>query len=69
MDGKIKDNNTVNLDVLATKGDIAEVKIEIGTIKQEMANNKTDLLKWMVGMFIPLYLTIIGLILTILLKH
>jgi len=69
VDGKIKDNNAVNLNVLSTKGDIAEVKLEIGSIKQEMANNKTDLLKWMIGMFVPLYLTIIGLIITILLKH
>ena len=69
VDGKIKDNNAVNLNVLSTKGDIAEVKLEIGSIKQEMANNKTDLLKWMIGMFVPLYLTIIGLIITILLKY
>ena len=58
VDGKIKDNNQINLNILATKEDIAGVRMEI-----------SNLLKWMVGMFIPLYLTIIGLMITILLKH
>jgi len=58
VDGKIKDNNQINLSILATKEDIAGVRMEI-----------SNLLKWMVGMFIPLYLTIIGLMITILLKH
>ena len=69
VDGKIKDNNQINLNILATKGDIAEVKLEIADVKREIASSKTDLLKWIVGMFIPLYLTIIGLMITILLKH
>ena len=58
VDGKIKDNNQINLNILATKEDIAGLRMEI-----------SNLLKWMVGMFIPLYLTIIGLMITILLKH
>ena len=58
VDGKIQDNNKINLNILATKDDIAGVRMEIA-----------NLLKWMVGMFIPLYLTIIGLMITILLKH
>jgi len=58
VDGKIKDNNQINLSILATKEDIAGVRMEI-----------SNLLKWMVGLFIPLYLTIIGLMITILLKH
>ena len=58
VDGKIKDNNQINLNILATKEDIAGVRFEI-----------SNLLKWMVGMFIPLYLTIIGLTITLLLKH
>ena len=62
VDGKIQDNNKVNLNILATKEDIGDLKLEI-------ANIKADLLKWMIGMFIPLYLTIIGLMITILLKH
>ena len=69
VDEKIKDNNQINLNILATKGDIAEVKLEIADVKRGIASSKTDLHKWMVGMFIPLYLTIIGLSITILLKH
>ena len=69
VDEKIKDNNQINLNILATKGDIAEVKLEIADVKREIASSKTDLLKLMVGMFIPLYLTIFGLLITILLKH
>ena len=62
VDSKIKDNNETNLKVLATKEDIS-------LLKQDISNLKSEILKWMVGMFIPLYLTIIGLIITILLKH
>jgi len=58
----------INLNVLSTKEDITELKLEIGSIKLEVANNNTDILKWMIGMFVPLYLTIIGLIIAILLK-
>ena len=62
VDGKIKDNNEVNLKVLATKEDISLLKLDI-------SNLKSEILKWMVGLFIPLYLTIVGLIITMLLKH
>ena len=62
MDSKIKDNNETNLKVLATKEDIS-------LLKQDIANLKSEMLKWMIGLFIPLYLTIIGLIITLLLKH
>ena len=62
VDSKIKDNNETNLKILATKEDIS-------LLKQDIANLKSEILKWMVGMFIPLYLTIVGLIITLLLKH
>ena len=62
VDGKIKDNNEVNLKVLATKEDISLLKLDISNLKSEILN-------WMVGLFIPLYLTIVGLIITMLLKH
>jgi len=62
VDGKIKDNNEVNLKLLATKEDISLLKLDI-------SNLKSEILKWMVGLFIPLYLTIVGLIITMLLKH
>jgi len=62
VDNKIKDNNETNLKVLATKEDIS-------LLKHDIANLKSEILKWMFGMFIPLYLTIVGLIITLLLKH
>ena len=61
VDSKIKDNNETNLKV-STKEDIS-------LLKQDISNLKSEILKWMVGLFIPLYLTIIGLIITLLLKH
>ncbi len=47
---------------MATKTDIAEInaKIEHMATKAEVAEIKTDILKWM----IPLFLTVIGLIIT-----
>ena len=44
------------------------VRKEMAT-KEDIAALKSELLKWTVGMFIPLYLTIVGLIITLLLKH
>ena len=69
VDTKIKENNEANLKILATKEDIAALKEDIAIVRQEVAIVKSDILKWMIGMFIPLYLSIIGLIITLLLKH
>ena len=38
-------------------------------LSTRIADSKADLLKWMIGMFIPLYLSIIGLFVAILLKR
>ena len=48
--------------------DLEILRKEMAT-KEDIASLKSEILKWMVGMFIPLYLTIIGLIITLLLKH
>jgi len=55
VDAKIKETNEANLKILSTKEDIA--------------NLKSEMLKWMIGLFVPLYLTIIGLFIILLLKH
>ena len=55
VDAKLKETNEANLKILSTKEDIA--------------NLKSEMLKWMIGLFVPLYLTTIGLIITLLLKH
>lgn len=44
------------------------IKADVLSTKQDIAEAKADILKWMVGLFIPLYLTIIGLIVTIIVK-
>ena len=41
----------------------------IGTLRAEIRDQKSEILKWLVGLFIPLYLTIVGLIITLLLRH
>ena len=38
VDGKIKDNNEVNLKVLATKEDISLLKLDISNLKSEFKN-------------------------------
>lgn len=48
-------------DILATKQDISELRLEM---RQEIANTKVDLIKWMVGFWIAQMAAIIGLYLT-----
>ncbi len=57
----------VHSQILQNK-DLEIVRKEMAT-KEDIAALKSELLKWTVGMFIPLYLTIVGLIITLLLKH
>ena len=58
VDNKIKENNEANLKVLATREDIANLRTEL---KVEIRESKSELLKWIVALFIPLYLSILGL--------
>ena len=57
------------ISVLATKDDITAIRADMATLRAELKEQKADILKWMVGLFIPLYLSIIGLIITLLLRH
>ena len=47
VDHKIKDNNETNLNVLATKGDIAELKVEMSKLEVKIADSKAEMIKWM----------------------
>ena len=47
VDHKIKDNNETNLNVLATKGDIAELKVEMSNLEVKIADSKAEMIKWM----------------------
>jgi DNA-directed RNA polymerase sigma subunit (sigma70/sigma32) len=62
VDLKLKQSQDANSKVTATKEDIAK-------LETKLSESKSEVIKWMVGLFIPLYLTIIGLIVTLLLKH
>ena len=54
VDNKFEDKQTI----LATKEDL-----------YKLSEKMSDQFKWMVGLFIPLYLSMIGLIITLLLRH
>ena len=54
VDNKLKQSNENNLKVLATKEDIGNLRVEI-------KETKTEMLKWFVGLFITLAIMIIGL--------
>ena len=54
VDAKIKDANEQNLKVLATKEDIANLRTEIAT-------SKNDMIKWFFTIFMALAVMIIGL--------
>ena len=47
VDHKIRDNNETNLNVLATKGDIAELKVEMSNLEVKIADSKAEMIKWM----------------------
>ena len=54
VDGKIKDNNETNLNILSTKQDLLQLEIRL---KDKM----TDQFKWVIGVFLTLAIMIIGL--------
>jgi hypothetical protein len=37
------------IDELATKGDVKELELKIEQVRSEIANSKTELIKWIVG--------------------
>ena len=47
VDHKIKDNNEFNLNILATKADIGELKIEMSNLEVKIADSKAEMIKWM----------------------
>jgi hypothetical protein len=67
---KFKEENSSRFNKIDTE--IAIVKQEIAIVKQEMkaeiATSKSDVLKWVIGLFIAQITTTVGLFLTLLLK-
>jgi len=54
VDSKIKESNENNLKIVATKEDIARLEIKL-------AENKSDIIKWVFSFFVAIMLAIIGL--------
>ena len=54
VDGKIKDNNTLNLNILSTKEDLLQLEIRL-------KDKLSDQFKWVIGVFLTLALMIVGL--------
>ena len=54
VDARIKESNEQNIKSLATKEDIAELKLKI-------SDTKSDIARWVLAIFIPIMLAIIGL--------
>ena len=73
IDGKVEEGNK-NYEALLHK-DLEIMRSEMATkkdlyqISEKLSGRISDQMKWMIGLFIPLYLSIIGLFVTILLKH
>lgn len=65
VDTKLKDAHEHNLKTLATKEDLKDLKLElkqdIADTRLEIAKSKTDIIRWVFTLFIPLMLAIIGL--------
>jgi len=61
MESKRKESNEANSKVLATKDDIGGIKVELGKLETKIAENKSDIFRWVFALFIPLMLAVIGL--------
>jgi hypothetical protein len=68
VDAKLKENNAVNLTILATKEDIAETKQEISATRTLIAETKAELIKWMFIFWIGQIAATFGFILLFLKK-
>jgi hypothetical protein len=58
VDSKLKENNEANLKVIATRGDVVKLK---GDLETKISDTKSDIIRWVFGIFVVLKLAIIGL--------
>lgn len=65
VDTRLKEAHEHNLKTLTTKEDLKDLKLElkqdIADVRLEVAKTKTDIVRWVFALFIPLMLAIIGL--------
>ena len=59
MDTKHRETSNAISKILATKEDIGGIKVELGRLETKIAENKTDIIRWVFALFIPLMLAII----------
>ena len=62
---KLKNELTTKQDAYEIKNEIEKVKVEIERVRREMEQMKTDLLKWIIGLFIAQTTFITGLVFAI----
>ncbi len=58
VDSKLKENNEANLKVVATREDVVRLK---GDLETKISETKSDIIRWVFGIFVVLMLAIIGL--------
>jgi hypothetical protein len=46
-DAKLKENNEQNLNVVATKQDVTNIKEDISKVEIKLAETKSEIIKWM----------------------
>lgn len=68
VDAKLKDNNTTNLKMLATKEDIQNIKTDLHSLENKIAENKAETIKWMFIFWIGQIAATFGFILLFLKK-
>jgi predicted Holliday junction resolvase-like endonuclease len=58
VDAKLKVNNEANLKVIATREDVVKLK---GDLETKISETRSDIIRWVFGIFVVLMLAIIGL--------
>ena len=61
METQHRETSDANSKTLATKEDIGGIKVELGRLETKIAENKTDIIRWVFALFIPLMMAVIGL--------
>ena len=65
VDAKLKEADERNLKTLATKEDLKDLKLvfkdDMAFLSLKIAEAKTETIRWVFGLFIPLMLAILGL--------
>ncbi len=58
IDTSMKEQNELNMKLVATKEDVKDLELKLSV---KIAETKTDIVRWVFAIFIPLFLAILGL--------